>query len=311
MGRPDALYLECLRDVQDAAVTVSADPHVLAMAAPEADSVLVTMGHVGLLRPLWPALGRLRWLHVMMAGLDTLWFPELQGSGVTLTNARGAYSVALAEYALGALLHFCKDVPRLHHQQAQRLWRPFPMRSLQGSTLGIVGYGDIGRQVALRARAFGMRTLGLRTAAAPPDDLVERVDGPEGLHRMLAESDHVVLCTPLTDATRHLLDSRALAAMKRGALLVNVGRGGCVDEAALLAALDRGTPAGVALDVFAHEPLAPDHPFWAHPRVLISPHNADITHTWLHRSMDIFMDNLGRAARGEPLRNVVDKSRGY
>jgi phosphoglycerate dehydrogenase-like enzyme len=201
----------------------------------------------------------------------------------------------------------------MRRSQARGAWDPFDVDWVQGRTLGIVGYGDIGRVAAQRARAFGMRILAVRrdVAAAQRDPLVDEAFPVERRAALLAASDYVVVAAPLTPDTRGLLGPREIAAMKPTAVLVNVGRGPVVDEAALLAALREGRIRGAALDVFDEEPLPSGHPFYALENVLLSPHCADNTPGWLEESMRFFLVNLERFRSGEPLLNPVDKSRGY
>jgi phosphoglycerate dehydrogenase-like enzyme len=220
------------------------------------------------------------------------------------------FSRTLAEFALLAILYFAKDVPRLRRQQAARRWEPFAVEELHGRSLGILGYGDIGREVARRARAFGLRVLAVRRDPAP-DGLCDRSFPREGLLEMLAGCDDLVLALPLTDATRGIVGAAELAALKPGAVVVNVGRGATVDEAALVSALQGGRLRGAGLDVFAEEPLPAASPLWGLENVLLSPHTADRTATWLDEATDVFVANLRRFAAGEPLANAIDTRRGY
>jgi phosphoglycerate dehydrogenase-like enzyme len=280
-------------------------------ALAEAEVLLTCGAGREVLRPLFLAAPRLRWLHALSAGIDYLLFPELVASPVVMTNARGAFSRTLGEWALAAVLFFAKDLRRLVRDQAARRWEPFDVDTVHGRTLGIVGYGDIGRAVAERARAFGLHVFGVRRQAAPTDDLGVTIVGTDRLTDVLSRSDYVVAATPLTPETRGLLSAAAFDAMKADAVFINVGRGPVVDEKALIAALQSGRIRGAALDVFEREPLPPDSPLYALDNVLLSPHCADHTPGWREGSMRLFLDNLTRFEAGQPLRNVVDKSRGY
>lgn len=281
--------------------------------APPPDALLVASGGRSLLEPVWPLAARARWIHSRWAGLELLLFPALVESDVVLTNGRGVFSESLGEFALAAVLHFAKGLARMRRSQAEGRWDPFDVCWVRGATLGIVGYGDIGRAAARRARAFGMRVLGLRRRAelGAGDGLVDELLPPARLHELLARSDYVLVATPLTRETRGLIGSAEIAAMNPGAVLINLGRGACVDEAALLSALREGRIRGAALDVFASEPLPPGHPFYALDNLLLSPHCADHVPGWLDEAMRLFLDNLERFRRGEPLLNVVDKRAGY
>jgi phosphoglycerate dehydrogenase-like enzyme len=250
---------------------------------------------------------KLRWLHLRWAGLDNFLFPELINSQVTLTNSRGVYSNALGEFVIAGALFFAKDIRRLMRAQADHKWDPFTMQELRGATMGIVGYGDIGKACATRAQALGMRVLAMRRNP----DKSKGEFGPEGLIDMIRQCDYVVASAPLTAETRSMISVREIAAMKPTAVLMNVGRGPVIDEAALIPALQEKRIRGAALDVFTHEPLPPEHPFFTLDNVLLSPHCADNTPTWNDEAMHFFLQNFDRFAKGEPLLNVVDKHAGY
>jgi phosphoglycerate dehydrogenase-like enzyme len=182
---------------------------------------------------------------------------------------------------------------------------------LAGKTLLLIGLGAIGQHTAQVAAALGMRVLGVRRTASEPFPGIERVAGIKSLHDLLPEADFVVLMTPWTPATRGLIGERELRLMKRDTYLVNVARGGVVDEAALINALRAGWIAGAGLDVFEHEPLLPDSPLWAMTNVIITGHYAGVTPAYDVRAFEVFLDNLRRYRAGQPLRNVVDKRLGY
>jgi len=255
----------------------------------------------------------LRWIHARSAGLDRVLVPEVVAHPAVVTNGRGAFSPALAEFVLAALLFFAKDLRRLVAQQAAAAWSPFDMERLEGRTVGIVGYGDIGRAVAARLRPLGAHVLALRRRPerSSEDPLVRETVPPERLRDLLARSDDVVVTLPLTPSTRGLVSRDAVAAMKRTAVLVNVGRGPVVDEPALVEALEEGRIRGAALDVFETEPLPAGHAFWRLPNVLLSPHCADHAPGWVDESMRVFLRQLLRFRNGEPLLDVVDKAAGY
>ncbi len=255
----------------------------------------------------------LRWIHARSAGLDRVLVPEVLAHPAVLTNGRGAFSAALAEFALAALLFFAKDLRRLVAQQAAGAWEPFDMERLEGRTVGIVGYGDIGRAVASRLRPLGVEILALRRrpALSAQDPVVKETFAPDRLVDLVARSDDVVVAAPLTPETQGLVGREAIRAMKRSTVLVNVGRGPVVDEAALAQALEEGLIRGAALDVFETEPLPAGHAFWRLPNVLLSPHCADHVPGWVDEAMRVFLRQLERFRRGEPLRDVVDKAAGY
>lgn len=260
---------------------------------------------------------RLRWVHSGAAGVGSALTPELLERDVVLTNSAGIHGPPVAETVVGYLLHFARGLDLALEAQRRRAWdksrldaADSPVRELGRSTVGVVGLGGIGREVAWRAAALGARVLATRRRPeAVPG--VELLTGPDALAALLRESDYVVLTVPETTATRGLIGAGELALMRRHAVLVNVARGGLVDEAALAAALARGALRGAALDVFSAEPLPPDHPLRDAPNLLITPHTSAYTRHFWERETALIVDNLGRYVAGDPLRNVVDKRAGY
>jgi len=280
---------------------------------PPADAILVCSMGRELLRSVLPKAPTVRWVHSRSVGVEGIVFPGLAESGATLTNGRGVFSPSLAEWVIGAVLYFAKDLRRLVESQKAGKWDPFPPEMVQGRWIGIVGYGDIGRAVAARARSLGMRVRALRRrAGAPPGDPVpDEMLPPDQLTDLMARSDDVVVATPLTPETRGLIGEREIRAMKPTGVLVNVGRGAVVQEPPLIDALRARAIRGAALDVFETEPLPPGHPFYALDNVLLSPHSADQVPGWLDDAMASFLDNLDRFLAGQPLQNVVDPRQGY
>ncbi|MBZ5575819.1 MAG: D-2-hydroxyacid dehydrogenase [Acidobacteriia bacterium] len=267
-----------------------------------------------LLRDVFHMAPSVRWVHTRAAGIDNLLFPELIASPTVLTNGSGVFSQSLGEFVLGAILYFAKDFRRMMDNQREGRWAPFTVAEISGQTAGIVGYGDIGRAIATRLRPMGMRVLGM-TRRGPllynMDPLVSQVYGPGDRIAMVAQCDYVIVAAPLTADTRGLMGEAELAAMKPGAVIINVGRGPVIDEAALIGALREKRIRGAALDVFDLEPLPQGHPFYQLDNVLLSPHCADHTADWLDAAMRFFLDNFERYRKREPLLNVVDKQLGY
>ncbi len=294
-------------------VVVGNRPEAFERAAPQAGVILHWSGSGALLAEVLRMAPRVRWVHARSAGLDGLLSPELVDSPAPLTNARGVFSAPLGEFAIGAALFFAKDFRRMVRSQEAGVWDQFDVEVLEGAVMGIVGYGDIGREVARRARAMGMRVLALRSRPelSAGDGLIEKSLGPEHLAELLARSDYVTASAPLTPATRGMIGEAQLAAMKPPAVLINVGRGPVVDEAALVGALRARRIRGAALDVYETEPLPAGHPLYALDNVLLSPHCADHTAGWLECAMRFFLENFRRFHEGQPLLNVVDKRRGY
>jgi phosphoglycerate dehydrogenase-like enzyme len=285
-----------------------------AVASPDepADVLLHWSGSRDLLRAAFLANPGVRWVHTRSAGIDKILFPELVASAVLLTNGSGVFSPSLGEFALAAILYFAKDIRRLLRNQAVERWEQFAMEEVSGQTAGIVGFGDIGRAIATRLHAMGMQILALkRHAPAALDPLVTRFYQPGELNAMLGQCDYVLVSTPLTPQTHHMIGDAAFKAMKASAVVINVGRGPVIDQAALMRALSERRIRGAGLDVFEKEPIAPGDPIWKLDNVLISPHCADQTAGWLDRAMLFFLAQYRRFASGEPLQNIVDKRLGY
>jgi phosphoglycerate dehydrogenase-like enzyme len=314
LGRPDDVRVQMLsRLPKDVRITAGTKPEQLLEAAASAEIILCVDAKRDFLEPVFKAAKRVRWVHSNWSGVDQLLFPALVESPVPLTNARDMFSGALAEFAILGMLYFAKRVPRMLADQAANRWAPFDMDRLEEAAAGIVGYGGIGRAVASRARALGMKVLAVRRhpESSAGAGLVNFVYPPEARLEMIAACDYLVLSAPLTPETRHMIGEAEIRAMKPGAVLINVGRGPVVDEAALIRALEEKRIRGAALDVVENEPLAPGHPFYRMENVLLSPHCADRTNGWLERSMDIFFSNFERYLHNQPLESVVDKRAGY
>lgn len=254
---------------------------------------------------------QLRWVQASSSGVGE-WIRRLGllDAPVQVTNAAGIHATPLAEFVLFAMLYFAKRMPLVESDRAARRWERFAGSLLRGRTLGIIGLGRVGRQIARVAAAVGVRVVGLRRSGTAVAE-IDHTYSPDSLHTLLAESDYVVLIAPYTPETDTLLDAAAIASMKPGAVLINISRGSLVDEEALIEALQQGRLGGAALDVFRHEPLPADSPFWALPNVLITPHSMSTVVGENDLLVDLFCDNLRRYIDGQPLRNVVDKQRGY
>ena len=293
--------------------TVGNEFGAVEQAIAETEAVLCWPGACRLLEQGWPLARKLRWVHCTYAGLDGFLFPALIDSDVTVTNSRGVFSDSLGEFVIAAVLFFAKNLRRMVRSQVAETWDPFDVEEISGHTLGILGYGSIGRAVASRAKAMGMKVLALRKhpESVPPDPLVDQTLPPHRKLDLLAVCDYLVVTAPLTPETLGMVGAEEFEAMKPGAVVINVGRGPVIDEASLIRALLEEKIRGAALDVFATEPLPAGHPFYRMENVLLSPHCADHTPRWLWNAMELFADNLERFRRGEPLLNVIGKRRGY
>jgi phosphoglycerate dehydrogenase-like enzyme len=265
--------------------------------------------------------GTLEWVHTGTAGVGGSLHQAMRASGVRFTNAAGIHGPPMAETVLAAILHFFRGLDFAVQGQGRGRWesRDFfradtPVRELAGATVGILGYGGIGREIAGRLVPLGVRVLGLRRSPprADRDDLgTILLQGEEGLGRLIAESEALVLAAPETPDTRGILTRERIAALRPDAVVVNVSRGGLVDEDALVAALREGRIRGAALDVFRTEPLPEGHPIWSLPNVLVTPHVSAVSRGFWRRHNDLVLENLERFLAGEPLRNLVDLEAGY
>jgi len=314
LSNPAAPHLKILEKLPDSAnVTVGADPEYVSKAAPTADMILNAMWDGELLRTVFPLARNVQWIHNLSAGVELALFPELIESPVPLTNARGVFAASLGEFVLASALFFAKDLRRMVRNQEAGRWEAFDVEMLAGRVMGVVGYGEIGRTAAKLGHALGMRVYAMRRRPqlSEADPVLDGVYTPDQICAMLAESDYVVVAAPLTPDTRGLVGAQEIAAMRPNAVVINVGRGPVIDEAALIQALETNRIRGAALDVFDVEPLPPGHPFYKLPNVLLSPHTADHTVGWVESAVEMFVRNFDHFVKGEPLENVVDKRAGY
>jgi phosphoglycerate dehydrogenase-like enzyme len=309
---PQLAKLEKLPAETSIAVGLTAE--AFERTAPDATVILSWAFSRELLCQVLSMSPHVRWVHTRAAGIDNLLFPELADGPAVVTNGTGVFSAALGEWVLGAIFYFAKDFRRRVLSQMEGKWDPADVVEIAGQTVGVVGYGDIGRAVASRARAMGMRVLGM-TRRGPllyhVDPLIDQIFGPADRLRMMEQCDYVVVAAPLTTETRGMIGEPEFAAMKPSAVIMNIGRGPVIQEEAMIRALSEKRIRGAALDVFDCEPLPQGHPFYRLDNVLLSPHCADHTATWLDDAMDFFLGNFERYHRGEPLLNVVDKKLGY
>ncbi len=267
---------------------------------------------VSALRRVLAAAPNIRWIHTPSAGVEHLLIPEILERDIVLTNSAGAHAIPIAEFVLMYILNHAKrafDLKALAPEEWERS-EEMPIDELFERTILIIGYGNIGSEVAKRARAFGMRVLASRRRPRPSAD-VDLMVGEHSWRDVLPQADYVVIATPLTAATRGMFDADAFRRMKPTAYLINIARGQIVDTDALLEALHSRRIAGAALDALPIEPLPPDHPLWKAPNVWITPHISYASPRTRERMIDLFFENLRRYLNGEPLLNVVDKEAGY
>jgi phosphoglycerate dehydrogenase-like enzyme len=314
LADPAASWLKLLERLDAKVhVTITNEEEAVRAAAPGADAILNGTFTPRLLAIAVPLATKARWMHSLWTGVDNVMSPELQASPVPFTNGRGVFRVSLAEWTIGAMLHFSYNLRRMIRQQEAGVWEAFTTEELYGRTLGVVGYGEIGRAAAERARAFGMKVLALRRRPElfSGDPLVDQIFDQAHINDLMALSDYVMVAAPLTPETRGLVGAAQIAAMKPTGVIINVGRGAVIDEAPLIAALENGKIRGAALDVFTVEPLPPGHPFYRLKNVLLSPHTADHVQDFVHLAVECFLDNMRLFQVGQPLQNIVDKRAGY
>lgn len=300
--------LERVAEIAEIRVAQAAD---LDRALDGADVLYLWDYFSGALPAAWHAAGSLRWLHVAAAGVDRLLFPGLVDSDVVVTNAHGIFDQPMAEYVLGAMLHAAKGFGPLRDQQREARWAWREGRNIAGTRALIVGTGSIGRHTARLLRAVGVQVEGAGRTAREHDVDFGRVHSTADLTRVAGDVDWLILVAPLTPATENLASAEVIGALKGSAVLINVGRGRLVDEEALVSRLRAGTLAGAVLDTFAVEPLPHDHPLWSLPTVLVTPHLASNTDSWLDDLAAQFERNFLLWLGGEPLPGVVDKVLGY
>jgi len=284
---------------------IDQDPNVIFVSHPKARGPLVELLNK------FPSV---EWVHTRSAGVDFIASDGLFSSPVQLTNAKGMFSSTLAEYCMMACAYFAKDLPRLMRQKNDVNWEQYSVLEIRGSTLGVVGFGDIGRASAKLAKAYGMKVLGLKRSIPESfsDPYCDEMYDMSGLLELVKKSDYILISTPLTEQTRGLISKEVLKHCKKTAVIINVGRGPVIDEEALIEALANGDIKGAGLDVMTVEPLPKDSQLWKLDNVLLSPHNMDMTLSFMRESTEFFIDeNLPRFVRGIDLLNPVDKSAGY
>lgn len=314
LGDPASAHLKLLSRIPDETdIVVTADEEHAKKHVAEADAILVDMGRAGLLKAVMPLARNLKWVHSVSAGVEPMMFPDMIASPVPLTNGRGAYKRSLAEFVIYGCMFFAKDTRRMLRQQAEGRWEQYYMEEIHGKTLGIVGYGEIGRASAAMAVAFGMKVLAMRRRPelSADDPHISGVYGKDNLREMLAQCDYICVAAPNAKDAIGLIGAEEFAAMKPNAVIINVGRGPVIVETELIRALQEKRIRGAALDVFDIEPLPAGHPLFALDNVLISPHCADRVDGWLEIAMEVFLDNFERFTTGNALINVVDKQAGY
>ena len=256
---------------------------------------------------------RLRWIHSAAAGVDRVTTPIVRERGLVVTNARGVFSRPIAEYVVMMSLAIARRLRQLMELQRERTWQPLRGRELAELTIGIIGYGSIGVELARLLEPFGCRVIATkrRPERGADDTSTVELHGLDRLDEVLAASDIVVVTAPLTEETAGMIGAEQLALMREDAWLINVARGRLIDEIALRRALESGWIGGAVLDVFSEEPLGPDSPFYSTPNLIITPHTSWASDRVAERTVELFVSNLHAYRSGEPMRNVVDLEAGY
>lgn len=315
---PGHYILQDLEPIRERAhVWVGNDTAALSQHAPEAEIILYSSltGKTVDFAEVWKHAAKVKWVQSLSAGVEKMLTPELISSPVPITNARGVFKRSLAEFAIFGILFHYKRGRRLIESQRAHHWDNFSVGWMPDRILGVVGYGEIGRECALLAHQLGMKIYAVRRRPeqSARDPIANRMFAPESLHDMLRQVDVLLAAAPLTKETHHMISTSEFAVMKPSALVINVGRGPVIDQDALIQALQQKKIAGAALDVYEKEPVPPDNPLWDMENVLMSPHCTDRTDDpdWLQLSMRVFLENFDHYVKGEPLINVVDKKAGY
>jgi phosphoglycerate dehydrogenase-like enzyme len=280
---------------------------------PRAEIIFIWESTGPWLKSSWDSARELKWVHTSGVGVESVLFPAMVESPVLLTNSRGYYSNSLAEFVIAAVLYFAKDIPRLNRNRLDHGWDRFLMKEIQGQSVGILGFGHVGRAVSRKAKALGMRVLATKKhiRESGTDSVVDQLFPFDHWHDLLRISDYVVNTLPFTSETRHMIGREEFGAIGPASYFINVGRGGTVQEPVLLQALREGWIAGAALDVFETEPLDPSSEFYCLPNVLVSPHCCDLTLPYFENTAALLLENVRRYLAQEPLINLVDKQLGY
>jgi len=271
--------------------------------------ILVTWGWMDI-RSLYLAAPRLKWVHALSAGVEMLTFPEIQASDTILTNSKGIHGIPLSEHVFAMILAFSRGFNLLFRRQQEKKWERVPTDEVHEKTIGIVGLGSIGREIAKKAKGLGMEVVATKREMTA-EIFVDKLYRADQLHEMLGVVDFLVVALPLTEETTGLFTLKEFAAMKPSAYFFNIARGAIVRETDLVEALRRGLIKGAGLDVFAAEPLPEDSPLWEMENVIISPHIGALSPYYLDRAVKLFVDNLTRYTQNREMFNIIDKAKGY
>ena len=296
-------------------INIETDLDKIKTLATTTDAVLLCnwKGNKETLQEILKVNPKIKGVHTWWTGVDSLVFPELKNYPLTLTNARGVYAEPLAEFVIAACIYFAKDFPRMLKNKMAAVWEQFESELIYGKTLGIFGYGEIGKSIAKRASALGMNVIAVRKRKDQSlnDPYLKQILSFEEANILFKNSDYLVAAAPLTKETKYFINKSSIALMKPTATLINVGRGPVIKEIDLIEALKIKRIKGAALDVFEVEPLSKDSPLWTLENVLLSPHIADRNSGWLNNSMQCFIDNCQKFLNQQKLENIVNLELGY
>ncbi len=309
-------YIEEIKEVSTR-VIVEPWQHGAPEPEPTADllecNIVLTAGFRDTLHILEKA-PNIKWVQSTSVGIDKMLHPLVQNHEVVITNTKGCTSIPIAEHTIAMISSLARSVPTLVRKQERKEWGDIPVIDLMNATVGIIGYGEIGYEIATRCKALGMRVLGCKRNPQKQNrenDPADLIVGMDDVDQVLSQSDFVVLALPATQETIHSFHKERFEQFKKGSYFINVGRGNTIVEEDLVEYLQNGHIAGAALDVFEVEPLPADHPFWTMDNVIVSPHNAYWSPKTIDRYMELFIQNLQLFSEGKPLLNVVNKQMGY
>jgi len=271
--------------------------------------ILLTWGTMNL-RPLYPTALDLKWVHALSAGVEDLIFPEIIFANTLLTNSKGIHGIPISEHVFAMILAFTRGLNVFIRQQPQKEWKRTPVIEIYDKTIGIVGLGSIGREIAKKAKGMGMHVVASKQTMTT-ELFIDKLYTPDQLHELLAISDFVVIALPLVAETKELFTIKEFNAMKPSAYFINIARGGVVKQEDLVTALEQGLIKGAGLDVFDQEPLSATSPLWGMQNVIITPHLAALSPNYLDRAIKLFADNLSRFVQNKEMLNVIDKEKGY
>ncbi|VBB05864.1 Hypothetical protein LUCI_1075 [Lucifera butyrica] len=303
-----ARHIDAIQNVAPNANIICSTPEQAGESIQDTE-ILLAWGYMDI-RPLVAAAPNLKWVHALTAGVEGLLFPELQQSDIIITNSKGIHGIPVSEHVLSLLLAFTRGINLFIRQQQNKTWERVRTDELYEKTIGIIGLGSIGREIAKKAKCLGMHVLATKRTLTN-EIFVDKLLPPEQLPELLAAADVVVVALPLIEETRGLFTLEHFRAMKRSAYFINIARGPVVCQQDLITALQQELIRGAGLDVFEQEPLAADNPLWEMPNVIITPHVAALSPFYLDRAIKLFAEDLARYCQGREVSNRIDKMKGY